>query len=134
MATLTQLRSGLATRLGTISGLRTAATIPDQVNPPVAIVSVDSISYDTSYARGMDEYALTVTVIVGRVNERTAQSNLDAYLAPTGAASIKTAIEADRTLGGVAQTCRVTDMRGISPVVIGDITYLAAAFAVTVYA
>lgn len=134
MATLTELRTGLAARLATISGLRTSATIPDQVNPPVAIVSVDSIAYDQSHARGLDEYGFTVTVVGPRIAERAAQNALDAYLAPTGAKSVKAAIEADRTLGGYAQTSRVTDMTGIAPVTVGDASYITATFTVVVYA
>ena len=72
--------------------------------------------------------------MVGRVSERTAQASLDAYANPTGASSIKTAIEADRTLGGSAQTCRVTDMRNVGPMSIAENTYLTAEFVVTVYA
>jgi hypothetical protein len=73
-------------------------------------------------------------VFVGRVAERTAQNALDAYLAPTGSGSVKTAIEGDRSLGGKAQTLRVTDMNGISPTTVGDVPYLTAQFAVIVYA
>lgn len=128
------IRTALATRLGTISGLRTSATIPDQINPPMAVVSLDSISYDEAFQRGLDEYRFTITVVVGRVAERTAQNNLDAYLAPTGNKSIKTAVEGDRTLGGAAQTLRVTEMTGVSPTQIGDVTYLTATYSVTVHA
>jgi hypothetical protein len=134
MPTVTELRSGLAARLATITGLRTSATIPDQINPPVAIVSLDNIAYDEAFARGLDEYQFTVTVFVGRIAERTAQNALDAYLAPTGSGSVKTAIEGDRSLGGKAQTLRVTDMVGVAPTTVGDVPYLTAQFAVTVYA
>lgn len=134
MATVTELRTGLATRLATISGLRTSATIPDQINPPIAVVSIDAIVYDEAFSRGLDEYQFTVTLFVGRVAERSAQNSLDAYLAPTGAGSVKTAIEGDRSLGGKAQTLRVTDMLGVSPTTVGDVSYLTAQFAVTVYA
>lgn len=134
MTTIASLRTGLATRLGTISGLRTAATVPDDPKPPVAIVMPPSVSYDTSMGRGLDTYEFTVLVMVGRLSERTAQASLDAYANPTGAGSIKTAIEADRTLGGAANTCRVTDMRNVGPMSIGENTYLTAEFVVTVYA
>lgn len=134
MATVTELRTGLATRLATISGLRTSATIPDQINPPIAIVGLQRIIYDEAFSRGLDEYEFMVTVFVGRVAERSAQNTLDAYLAPTGSGSVKTAIEGDRTLGGKAQTLRVTDMAGLNPVTVGDVSYLSAQFTVTVYA
>lgn len=135
MTTIAAIRTGLATRLGTISGLRTAATVPDDPKPPVAIVMPPTITYDQAMGRGLDQYEFSILVMVGRVSERTAQASLDAYANPTGAGSIKTAIEADRTLGGAAQTCRVTDMRNVGPMSTTEgNTYLTAEFVVTVYA
>lgn len=134
MPSISELRTGLTTRLATISGLRTSATIPDQINPPLAVVSLDRITYDQAFVRGLDEYEFTVTVFVGRAGERTAQNALDVYLAPTGNTSIKTVIEADRSLANKAQTLRVTDMSGIQAINIGDVPYLTAQFTVIVYA
>jgi hypothetical protein len=131
---LTTIRTGLAANLATISGLRTAATVPDDPKPPVAVVVPNGISFDTAMWRGLDTYTFTVLVIVGRVDERSAQNNLDAYCAPTGATSIKTAIERDKTLAGAAQTLRVTEMRNYNALQISENTYLAAEFAVTGYA
>jgi hypothetical protein len=134
MPTFTQLRTGLATNLATISGLRTANLIPDQVNPPIAIITPETITYDTSFARGLDEYNFTILVVVHRVAERSAQSSLDAFCNPTGSTSIKTAIESDRSLGGTAQTLRVTNLRTYQALSVGDVDYLAAEFSVVVYA
>jgi hypothetical protein len=44
MATVSELRTGIATNLATIAGLRTAATVPDQINPPIAVVMPNSIT------------------------------------------------------------------------------------------
>ena len=135
MANVSDLRNGLATNLATISGLRTAATVPDQINPPVAVVMPTSITYDLAFARtGGDEYEFSVMVIVGRVDERMAQNKLDAYCSGTGSQSIKAAIESERTLGGKAFDCRVTSLRNYTQVSVADVTYLAADFAVQVYA
>ena len=134
MPTFSQLRTGLATNLATISGLRTANLIPDQVNPPIAIITPETITYDTSFARGLDEYNFTILVVVHRVAERSAQSSLDAFCNPTGSTSIKTAIESDRSLGGKAQTLRVTNLRTYQALSVGDVDYLAAEFSVVVYA
>jgi hypothetical protein len=134
MPTFTELRTGLATNLATISGLRTANLIPDQVNPPIAIITPETITYDTSFARGLDEYNFTILVVVHRVAERSAQSSLDAFCNPTGSTSIKTAIESDRSLGGKAQTLRVTNLRTYQALSVGDVDYLAAEFSVVVYA
>lgn len=134
MPTFSELRTGLANNLATIAGLRTANLIPDQVNPPIAIITPETITYDTAFARGLDEYNFTVLVIVHRVAERSAQSSLDAFCNPTGSTSIKTAIESDRSLGGKAQTLRVTDLRTYQALSVGDVDYLAAEFSVVVYA
>jgi hypothetical protein len=130
---ITQIRSALATNLSTISGLRTAAEIPDLPNPPVAVVSLDSVNYDQAFAKGMTSYTFTITVIVGRSAEREAQRKLDGYITP-GANSVKNAIESDKTLGGYAYDCRVVSMNSVGSVTISDTTYLAADFTVTVIA
>lgn len=134
MTSVTAIRVGLAANLATITGLRTSATTPDSPNPPIAIVSVESISFDTAMGRGMDTYTFTVLCIVGRVDERSAQNKLDAYCNPTGAQSVKTAIESNRTLAGACFDLRVTDLRNYGDLVIADSTYLAAEFRVAVFA
>ncbi len=134
MASITDLRAGLATRLGTISGLRTTTETPDTISPPVAIVNVQNVNFDRSFQRGLDEYNFVITVIVGRVGERSAQRLLDSYVSSTGASSVKLAVESDKTLGGKCDSLRVTDMRNYGSLVIGEITYLAAEFNVVVYA
>jgi hypothetical protein len=130
---ISQIRTRLATNLATISGLRTAAEIPDLPNPPVAVVSLNSVTYDGAYAKGLTTYNFSVTVIVGRSAEREAQRKLDAYIS-TGASSIKSAVESDKTLGGYAYDCRVVSMDSVGSLTISDTTYLAADFTVTVIA
>jgi hypothetical protein len=134
MTTLTEIRSGLAANVATINGLRSAPVVPDQINPPIAIVMPSRISFDRAMHRGLDEYEFVVTVFVGRADERVAQNLLDAYCNPTGTSSVKTALEGDRTLGGAVSDLRVTEMRGITPVLVGDTTYLTAEFVVSVFA
>jgi hypothetical protein len=134
MASLSELRTGIATNLATITGLRTAATIPDNPNPPVAIVTPDGISYDSAFGRGMQEYRFTVTVLVGLVSERSSQNKIDAYCSSTGSSSIKLAVESDKTLDGAAFDVRVSEMRTYSSVSVGDVKYLGAEFIVLCYA
>ena len=134
MALISDLRNGLATNLATISGLRTAATMPDNPNPPIAIVIPSTISFDDTFQRGMQTYTFNVLVVVGRADERTAQNKLDAYCASTGSSSIKLAVERDKTLGGKAFDVRLTEMRNYGQIVIGEIGYLSAEFTVLCYA
>lgn len=133
---IADIRHGIAVNLGTIRGLRSSETIPDQVNPPVAVIGLTSVTYDQSYGRaavGLVDYRFVVTVVCGRASEREAQKRLDAYIS-TGASSVKAAIESDRTLGGYASDCRVTEMSNVSSAIINDVTYLTCDFAVQVYA
>jgi hypothetical protein len=127
------IRQALATNLATISGLRTAAEVPDLPNPPIAIVALRSVSYDGAFNKGMTTYNFAITVIVGRAAEREAQRRLDAYIS-TGASSVKSAVESDSTLGGNAYDCRVVSMDSVGSLSISDTTYLAADFTVTVIA
>ncbi len=131
---LSEIRTGLSQRLGTISGLRSADYVPDQVSPPVAIPIPTGITFDSTFGRAMDEYAFTILVLVGMVSDRGAQKLMDRYSASSGDMSIKTAIEADKTLGGAAFDCRVTEMRNYQQTPIGDQMYLSAEFTVQVYA
>ena len=133
MASISAMRAGIATNLATISGLRTSAEIPDNPNPPVAIVSLDSVNYDKTFNNGCVEYNFTVTVIVGRAAEKRAQRALDAYIS-TGATSVKNAIELDKSLGGTAFDCRVTSLNSVGSIQLNDNTYLAADFTVSVIA
>jgi hypothetical protein len=75
-----------------------------------------------------------VVVIVARADEETAQQYLDAYCASSGAGSVKAAIEGDVTLGGAAQTTRVTDLTSYQVLAVGETQYLAATFSVSIIA
>ena len=134
MPTLSEIRTGIATNLGTISGLRTSAYVPDEPKPPIAIIFPENISFDTAFGRGLDTYTFTVQVIVSKISDRNAQSNLDGYCNPSGASSVKAALESDKTLGDLVQDLRVTEARDYRAATINENTYLTVTFAVTVYA
>jgi len=127
------IRDGLATNLSTIVGLRTFATLPENPNPPIAVISPQTISYDASMGRGLDTYNFTITVIIGRADGRSAQDKLDTYVASSGSSSIKVAVESDRKLGGACKDLRVTAMNSYGSLPIGEVQYLAAEFDVVVY-
>jgi hypothetical protein len=128
------MRTALATNLGTVSGIRTYADIPDNPMMPAAVVQLQSVSYDQAFQRGLTEYTFLVTVIFGRVATSSAQRSLDALIGDDDARSLKTAVESDKTLNGNAFDVRLSEMTNIQSATIGDITYLAADFAVIVYA
>jgi hypothetical protein len=128
------MRTALAANLGTISGIRTYANIPDNPMMPAAVVQLQSVDYNQAMGRGLTEYNYVVTVIFGRVATASAQRALDDLIGDDSDRSIKTAVESDKTLDGNAFDVRVREMTNIQSVTIGDITYLTADFAVIVYA
>jgi hypothetical protein len=132
MASMQEIREALAEAMADIEGLRTSAFVPDAPRPPIAVVMPDRIEYDLNARRGADTFFFTVTLLASRADERAAQQNLDQYL--VGANSVKKAIEADRTLGGKVNTCRVTQMQNYASVPVGEVQYLSAQFIVEVVA
>ena len=133
-ATVSQVMTGLATRLGTISGLRTYTYMPDQLNPPVGFPIIESVDYHKAFSGGDVQMRCSVFVIVGRYTDRTAHASLDGFLSYSGATSIRAAIEGDKTLGGVAQTLIVESGLNISAVSVADSEFLQVQCSVLVHA
>ena len=134
MADIQALREGLAANLATIPRLRTEENMLDSVNPPVAVVQLESVTYDTAFRNGMDTYNFNILVIVSRGADRIALADLNEYASPTGDRSIKRAIESDRSLGSAAQTLRVETLSNIGSLQLDNQEYYAAEFSVVVYA
>jgi hypothetical protein len=132
---LNSVMDAIGVRLATITGLRVYDYSADQAAPPSAIVGMPEqpIEYDAVMGRGADRVVIPVLVVVGKVSDRAARDALSAYLAGSGASSIKTAIESGNSdLGGVAQTVRVQTAR-VDVVTIAAVDYLGATFDVEVF-
>ena len=133
-ATPSQIKDALKVALETIPGLRAYDYQPDQVNPPFAFATLEEITYHGAMGSGNVVNQFTVTVVVQRSSERAAQDKLDGFVAYDGAQSVRLAIEADRTLGGVVQDLICTSARNIQNFDANETTYLSVDFQVTVYA
>ena len=107
MTNINGIRDALKSNLQTITNLRVYDLIPDVIVPPCAVVGQLDFTFDIDNARGLDQASVDIYVIVQRISERTGQDKLDNFLAGSGSGSIKTAIESDRTLGGLVDTLRV---------------------------
>lgn len=107
MTNINGIRDALKNNLQTITNLRVYDTIPDIVTPPCAVVGQLDFTFDIDNMRGLDQASVDVYVIVQRISERTGQDKLDNFLAGSGSGSIKTALESDRSLGGLVDTLRV---------------------------
>lgn len=126
---------GLEARLATITGLRTSDVSPEQISPPCAIVGVPDIpEYRITMKNGFAVLTFQVTVLVSSAMNRTGQKALAGYANFTGATSIRTAIEGDKTLGGAVSDCVVDSFRPLGLEEVGVIGYFGGVFAVRVFA
>jgi len=132
--TLSQIRRGLAQQIALVPGLRVSEQLPEQINPPVAIITRASVDYQKAMAGGLTEWGMEVRLISGRMAEQSAQRQIDAWLSWDGEQSLRRAIEADPTLGGAAETCVVTRCDALSSMQIGDADYLTVTLFLTVWA
>ena len=136
MSSVSDIATGLQTRLATISGVRAYSYQPEQLNPPFAYPVLNTVSYHQTMGMGnaVTQYDWTIYVVVGRWVDRVAVTNLDGFLSPTGASSIRAALEGDLTLGGACQNLVVGSSANISALEQDDAEYLSVSFSVTVYA
>lgn len=134
MASDAQIRDGLVTRLQTITGLTAYDHVPGQVNAPAATVSRRLTRFDSVMARGADDFEYVVRILVSTADPKLAQEAMSLYLAGSGGASIKAAIEGDQTLGGVANFARVSEASEEGITSVGEVDYLAVDFTVEVCA
>ena len=132
MIKISKVRDALGENLSSITGIRIYDKIPDVVVPPCAIVGQLDFTFDIDNARGLDQASVDIFVLVQRISERAGQDKLDELLAGTGAKSIKTAIESDRTLGGLVNTLRVISAES-GTYLTGDQEFLSYRYNVTVW-
>lgn len=107
MASMEDIREGLATRLRTIPGVQVSPYLLGAPTPPALHVVPPSIEYDLAMGRGLDALTFTVQGFVAFGSDIGTQKRLDLWRAPTGLESVKTAIEGDKTLGGVVDNVHV---------------------------
>lgn len=132
-ATVTQALDGLVTALQAI-GVRAYPRPADITAAPCAFVLLEAVDYQNAFQLGDPRMEFTVSVIVSRTSDRNAYERLSAAVSATGPSSIRAAIEADRTLGGVCQTLLVQRADNVRMVSQSDADYLAVDVAVLVHA
>lgn len=130
----TQIHQALSLALAAVPGLRVADHLPEQINPPMAVIQIQSVTYHRAMQGGLSEWQYLVAVISGRMGDRSAQMQLDGWMAYSGSQSIRAALEVDQTLNGVCQSLMVADMVSVRPITQGDAAYLSCEFNVTVHA
>lgn len=111
-ATLEEIREAVGTALAAIPGLQTSGYVLSNPTLPCAQVTRGPVQYDEAFQGGTHALTLLVRVYVADILDIAAAKNLDKYLAPDGDLSVKAAIEADTSLGGLIQDLHVTEAKG----------------------
>lgn len=91
---LADVMDAVGDRLDTITGLRVHRYPVGSVTPPAAVVAYpDDITYDETYARGMDKLTVPLVLVVGKASDRAARDKLGGYVSGSGASSVKAVLE-----------------------------------------
>lgn len=123
--------NGIQTRLATISGLRgrTDVFMPDQINPPQAVVPLPTITqYHHAFKRGKMSISAQIIVITSKAYDRIGQTALTTYMDATGTNSVINALESDSTLGGIVDDCTLVSCTPVPSEQVGEIGYYGATF------
>lgn len=96
-------------------GVQSVSAIPSNPTPSGVYVGDGEINYDLTMGRGLDEFEMTVTLLVGYGSDLAAQRRLRKLSHPrTGVKALVEAVVnpatgvADKTLGGLVDHVRVT--------------------------
>lgn len=108
----TQIRVAIAEALQTIPALQASPYVLSNPTPPSAHVMRGDVLYDQAMQGGTHVWTMRVQAFVALTTDQGAQALLDQFLAPDGSYSVKAAIEADTSLGGIVQDLHVTAANG----------------------
>ncbi len=143
MASLASIRAGIAANLqanldlGVNSAVQVSAyALANPTGPYVQVFGPDEVSFHRSMGTSTAhaDWSIKIQAGVPLTTDRGAQELLDRMIESTGSASVRAAIEADRTLGGTVQDCIVTGVSGYAQYVTGQGDVLGCEFLVTVLA
>ena len=132
--TIAEIRRGLAEQLALVPGLRVAEHLPEQLNPPVAIISRARVDYHQAMRGGVSEWTMDIQLIAGRMADQATQRQIDAWLSWDGPESVRAALEQDSTLGGRVESSIVRGADALTSISTGDNEYLGVTVNVTVFA
>lgn len=144
MAELKEIRAALAAAINeAIPDVQCSGYVLAQPTAPffdIELAQPTAIEYDKAMGRGLDLWRFTVRGCASYNLDEQAQMQLDEWCASSGESSVKEALEADRTLGGIAENLHVVSVSGFTPVASikaaaqPSNTYLAVEWTVEVYA
>ena len=141
MAALSAIREGLRAQLAANLDLSpysatqiSAYGLSNPTPPCIQVIGPEEITYHRAMQNGHADWSITIQALAGLTSDRGAQELLDRMLESTGSASVRAAIEADKTLGGVVDNCIVRGASGYRQYTTAQGDVLACEFSVAVIA
>lgn len=135
MASLKTIRDSFKSTLaGTLSTIEIYDTVPGQLDPPCIVIQPEEIDFLQQYGSTRARWTFALIVVVGRVDEDEAQDDVDDYVSPDGASSVRAIIEADKTLGGAVEWAVPLGMSRYGEFVFAGVSYIGAQIDVEVAA
>lgn len=132
---LSDIREGLRVRLDTVPDVQASAyRISNYTAPVLMVMGPEDIEYHQAMQNGHDQWMLVVMAFAGLVSEEGAQRTLDKFIPATGTSSVKAAIEADKTLGGLGLRVIVESCTGYREYQVGGQAVLGAEWRVRIEA
>lgn len=109
---MAQIRAGFAAALASLKSSWSVQPymISAAIAPFIAVVGA-TIDFDVAMQRGADRMMWTICACVPATTDVGSQTLLEELIDPTSATSLKTLLEADRTLGGVISWLRVLSVK-----------------------
>lgn len=131
MSVLGDIRGAIMTSLSSLNINHDNGYLGSSLVSPWFEISIpaDGYTYDITYGRGTDTVRMILRGVVQIGDTVEAQQNMDEWLDPTGATSVKALVQADRTLGGLVDDLRVVSVRPhlrIPPADAGNVEYLCS--------
>ena len=131
MSVLGDIRGAIIDALSTLNINHDNGYLGSSIVSPWFEISIpaDGYTYDITYGRGTDTVRMILRGVVQIGDPVEAQQNMDSWLDPSGATSVKALVQADRTLGGLVDDLRVTSVRPhlrIPPADAGNVEYLCS--------
>lgn len=100
-----------------------------QIDPPSIVLELDDLNWDLNMAAGADGWTITALALVSYADMEGAQRALWRFLSrksTSGIVRLKTALEADQTLGGLVSYAIMQNVRNIGVVTYNGVDYLGA--------
>lgn len=100
-----------------------------QIDPPSIVLELDDLTWDLNMGSGADGWTVVALALVSYADMSGAQRALWRFLsrkASSGIVRLKTALEANQTLGGLVSYAIMTNVRNIGVITYNGVDYLGA--------